>query len=168
MRRRTNWRRWCAVFAVALFPAAAIHAQDPTTETNIDVRLEVYRAADLVVTPIDFGTVLINGESGSVTMDSAGALSFTGGILETYDGPNGAAKAGTLTMDAHAGATANVTLDPTVDLGSGVVFTPALDSASVAMTGAPVSVNVYGTVDFPANTQTGNYDGLLTVNVSYN
>ena len=168
MRMKATWHRWCAVFAVALFSAVAARAQDPTTEANIDVRLEVYRAADLAVTAIDFGTVLINGDSGSVKMDSSGALTFTGGILETFDGPFGAATAGTLTMDANAGATANITLDPTVDLGSGVIFTPALDSTAVAMTGGPVTVSIYGTVDFPTNTQTGNYDGLLHVNVTYN
>ncbi len=162
------WHRWRAVFAAALVFAATAQAQDPTTETEIDIRLEVYRAADLEVTPIDFGTVLINGDSGTLEMDSTGMLRFAGGILQVFDGPLGSAQAGTLTMDANAGATANITLDATVDLGSGVTFTPEIGSTAVAMNGGPVTVNVYGTVEFPANTQSGNYDGLLTVNVSYN
>ncbi len=172
MSAQTTWHRWRVAFAATLFTttffaAAAAEGQDPTTEANIDVRLEVYRAADLVVTPIDFGTVLINGDNGTLTMDGAGSLSFSGGILETYDGPVGTAQAGSLTLDAHAGAIANITVDPEVDLGSGVKFTPQLDETAVAMMGGPVTVSVYGSVDFPADTQTGTYDGLLTVNVSY-
>ena len=161
-------RWWCAVFVAVLCTTVAGEAQDPTTETEIDVRLEVYRAADLEVTPIDFGTVLINGDEGILEMGSSGELRFAGGILEVYDGPSGPARAGTLTMDANDGAIANIDLDDTVDLGSGIVFTPELDEDAVVMTGGPVTVNVFGTVEFPANTQTGNYDGLLTVNVSYN
>ncbi len=168
MSLKKDRHRWCILFAAMLFATLAVEGQDATTEADMDVRLDVYRAADLVVTPIDFGTVLINSESGTVTMDSAGALSFTGGILGTFDGPFGSAKAGTLTMDANAGATATITLDPAIDLGAGVTLTPALDNAAVAMTGGPVTISVYGRVDFPADTKTGDYDGVLVVNVTYN
>ena len=156
------------VSAALLLSSLAVEAQDPTTFTEMEIGFEVYRVAELQVTPIDLGTILINGEGGTVAMDASGRLSASGGVLTTVDGPFGAPRPGTLTLDADAGITATITLSPSVDLGGGVSFTPALDSASVAMTGSPVTVNVYGTLEIPPNTQTGSYDGLLTVDVSYN
>ena len=166
--RSSVWNLLAASFFVAIpFAALADGVRDPTTEAEIDVRLEVYRAADLRVTPIDFGTVLINGEGGVLSMDSSGELTSVGGILETFDGPSGPAAPGTLTLDANVGATASISLDPLVELGGGVTFFPKLDSTDVPMTGAPVTVILYGEVLFPENTQTGTYDGILNVNVNY-
>lgn len=156
------------ISAAILLSALAGEGQDPTTTTEMEIGFGIYRVAELQVTAIDFGVILINGEGGTVVMDSSGGLASSGGILTTLDGPFGAARPGTLTMDADAGVTATITLSTSVDLGSGLVFTPALDNTSVAMSGSPVTVNVYGVLRIPPNTQTGSYDGILAVDVSYN
>ena len=150
--------------AAVLFTSGASHAATPTS-AEMEVRVDIERAADLVVTPIDFGTILINGDAGQVNMDQAGAITSAGGVLQTYGTP----QAGTLTIDANNGAVATVTMDPSVALGTeGVVFTPTADTTTVNLDGTPSTVTVYGVVDFPADTQTQSLTGLLNINVSYN
>jgi hypothetical protein len=159
---------YASMLFATMFFARTAQGQDGATEAALDVYVEVYRAADLVTTPIDFGTVLINSKSGTVAMDPNGDLIFSGGILKLFDGPSGPAMAGTLTMDANAGATASIALSSSVHLGTGVFFTPELDSHTVVMQGGPVTVKIFGSIHFPANTQTGDRNGVLTVTVSYN
>ncbi|MCG8459425.1 MAG: DUF4402 domain-containing protein [Holophagales bacterium] len=158
-----------ALFLSAMLLAApAVEGQGSPTETAMEIGFEVFRVAELQVTPIDLGSILINEESGTVTLDRSGGLSYSGGIVSVMDGPFGAPRPGTLTMDADVGVTATIELSSSVDLGGGLVFTPRMESSSVPMTGSPVTVSVYGTLRIPPNTPTGSYGGILAVDVSYN
>ena len=78
-----------------------VEGQDPASFTEMEIGFEIYRVAELEVTPIDFGSILINGQGGTVVMDGSGRLTFSGGVLNTVDGPFGAARAGALTLDAE-------------------------------------------------------------------
>ena len=147
-----------------LFTASNSFSATPTS-AEMEVRVDIERAADLSVTPIDFGTILINGDAGSVNMDVNGGLAPSGGVLQTYGSP----QTGSLTIDANSGSVATITMDPTVALGTaGVVFTPAADTTTVNLTGDPATVTFHGTVDFPAGTDTQSLAGLLNIDVSYN
>jgi hypothetical protein len=147
-----------------LFIGSNSFAATPTS-AEMEVRVDIERAADLSVTPIDFGTILINGDAGAVDMDVNGGITPSGGVLQTYGVPT----AGSLTIDANNGSVATITMDTTVNLGTaGVVFTPTASATSVNLTGTPSTVTVHGKVEFPAGTETQSLAGLLNINVSYN
>lgn len=142
-----------------VFPISSYADQD----TDLEIRLSTSRVADLETTPIDFGSILINGDPGQVVMDANGIVNFSGGVIQVLGFP----EVGTLTLDAE-NTIATITLEPKVDLGGGVVFEPISSQSTVNLFGVAETIKIFGSIDFPANTRSGNYDGILTINITYN
>jgi hypothetical protein len=149
---------------VSVFAAPPAEADDfAATRAHMGIRFSAYRVADLQVTPIDFGSILINGQSGRVDMDSNGSVSFSGGVVQV----SGFSQAGTLTLDGD-GVIATIALDPRVDMGDGVTYTPTASTSNVQLTGKPETVYIYGTINLPAGIRTNEYHGVLNIRVTYN
>jgi hypothetical protein len=80
---------------------------------------------------------------------------------------SGFPQAGTLTLDGDD-VVATITLDPQVDMGDGVTYTPIASATSVQLMGGPETVYIYGTIELPAQTPTKHYHGILHISVTYN
>lgn len=139
-----------------------LRAHSGATDADMGIQFEVHRVADLETTPIDFGAILINGGGGRVNLDRHGAVTFSGGVVQVSGFP----QAGTLTMDAD-GVVATVTLDPSVDMGDGLRFSPSASRTRVHLTGEPETVYIYGVIELPPGTRTNDYRGVLHINVTY-
>lgn len=126
--------------------------------------MDVVRVAALSVLPIDFGTVLINGKSGSVTMAATGAMSYNGGVIQIQGFP----QVGELTLDGDNGVMATISFPNVVDMGDGVEFRPQADKTILTLSGSPEKVRIFGEMQFPNATTSGNHIGLLSIDVTYN
>lgn len=164
-RDSSGWARavvLTALVGVVGLGSAAV-ARTAAVNADMDIRFGVHRVADLQVTPIDFGSILVNGRGGRVEMNSAGSISYSGGVLSV----SGFSQAGSITLDAD-GVVATLSLDQQVSMGNGVAFVPVASSTSVHLTGSPRTVYIYGTIEIPAGTRTNDYRGVLNVSVTYN
>lgn len=157
------WFRPTLSFLLLLGLIQTADAQSPF-DGEMDVRMDVVRVADLQATAIDFGTVLINGDSGSVVMDRQGSLRFSGGVIQTQGFP----QVGELIIDADNGVTASISFDPVIDMGGGVQFRPQASRTLVNLHGTPEKILIFGEMLFPMATQSGTHTGLLAITVTYN
>lgn len=145
-----------------LGPIQSATAQSPA-DVDMSIHMDVVRVADLRTTPIDFGSILINGDSGSVVMDRHGSLHFSGGVIQTQ----GFAQMGELTINSDRGITASIGFDTVVDMGGGVEFRPQASRTRVTLNGMPETINIFGEMLFPVATQSGKHAGLLNISVTY-
>lgn len=154
--------RYFLLFLLSAGPLQGVWAQCPA-DSELDVRMEVVRVADLRTKPVDFGTILINGDSGSVVMDRNGALRLNGGVIQALGYP----QPGELTIDSDRGISAGITFDSIVDMGGGVEFRPQVSRRKVNLNGAPETIRIFGEMRFPMATQSGEHTGLLILRVTY-
>jgi hypothetical protein len=162
-----NGFRFCGLAALALL--SLLMASPPLIAASpygadMEVRMDVVRVANLSVLPVDFGTVLINGESGSVMMGAAGDLNYSGGVIQVQ----GFSQPGELTLDGDSGITATISFPALVDMGNGVTFRPQADRTMVMLNGGPETVLIFGEMIFPNATTSGSHLGLLPIEVTYN
>jgi len=157
-----SWLRLLAPLLLAITPIT-LTAQTPF-DADMSVQMDVVRVADLRAIPIDFGTILINGDAGSVVMSRTGNLRFSGGVIQTQGFP----QVGELIIDADLGITATIDFDPVVDMGRGVEFRPIASRRMVMLHGTPEHIYIYGEMRFPIATQSGSHTGLLAITVTYN
>jgi hypothetical protein len=149
--------------SVAGIPPSVPSVAPGGAQAGMDVRFSVFRVADLQVTPVDFGSIMVNGQSGRVDMDGNGNLTYSGGVIQVSGFP----QTGVLTLDGE-NVTANIMIDPRVEMGDGVAFLPSASAASVQLTGRPATVRIFGTILLPAGVPTHEYRGVLKINVTYN
>lgn len=133
-------------------------------EVDMDIQMDVVRVAELHATAVDFGTILINGESGSVAMDRHGSLRFSGGVIQTQGFP----QVGELTINADRGISASISFDSMIDMGGGVEFRPQASRTLVNLNGTSETIRIFGEMLFPMATQSGKHTGLMTITVTYN
>ena len=131
---------------------------------KVDIKRTGNKNNKLKETPIDFGNLLISRKAGEITMDKAGSITFSGGILQAYGFP----QVGTLTIKAKKNTIASITIDPIINLGKGVTFTPVADKTILYLGNTAETIKIYGSINFDKNTKTENLQGILSISIDYN
>lgn len=136
-------------------------------ETALPIEINVFRAASLQAVGIDFGSVLINEDPGSITLGTDGSLTTSGGVLSTF----GTTQVGRIEVGAFDGASVEVGFDDTVilsgNVGENLVFSPIVDQTQKTVGGQPAEFLFGGTVAFERDTLEGQYTGQMSIRVFY-
>ncbi len=150
-------------FALLCSPCCAQGFND----TALPIEINVFRAASLQAEGIDFGSVLINENPGSITLGTDGSVTTSGGVLSTF----GTTQVGRIEVGAYDGASIEVVFDDSAILsgnaGENLTFSPIVDQTQKTVGGQPAEFLFGGTVAFERETLEGQYTGQMSIRVFY-
>lgn len=147
-----------------VFPAHADSATG-TTIATITRFLSITNVSNL-----EFGTVSAGAVAGSVRVDSEGKRSATGGVVIN---PNGAFTPARFVIQGKPNGSFTVTLPKRVELTDNTGNTIAVDNIRPSTptgrldTDGAMELSVGGQINLDANQSTGDYTGILVVELNY-
>ena len=151
-----------SIFALTAFLVSGERAEAITGNASAQIAIPVTIAE---TTALDHGTVVASGSLGTVTISTAGARGFTGGVT----GLGGSPTQGVFAVTGETNNAFTTTMDPTSSLtgpGTAMIATLSNDAPTNLTTGS-ATVNVGSSLAVAASQTPGAYAGTFSITVNY-
>ena len=156
------------IACAAALPAQAQQASASTTATATVISPLMLSA----VSPLNFGTVVTGGATGSVTVAPSGTRTSSGGVTL---GSSAGVTPAQFSITGQAGSSYSVSLPSSITLADTASNTMTVDSFTHDLEGSPLLgplgtglMNVGATLRVGATQASGVYTGTFSVTVNYN
>ncbi len=151
-----------SIFALTAFLVSGERAEAVTGNASAQIAIPVSIAE---TTALDHGTVVASGVLGTVTISTAGARGFTGGVT----GLGGSPTQGVFAVTGETNNAFTTTVDATSTLsgpGANMIATLSNDAPS-NLSGGSATINVSASLAVGINQTTGAYSGTYAITVNY-